>query len=62
MDRRREAAVAENIELDLEWSRAVAAASSVTTGAPVKIIRNDAGKQKQAAQELFEAIRKTVGG
>jgi len=62
MDRKRDAAVAENIELDLEWSRAVAAASSVTTGAPVKIIRNDAGKQKQAAQELFEAIRKTVGG
>jgi adenylate kinase len=61
-DRKREANITRNIEFDLQWSRAVAAASSMATGAPVKIIRNDTGNQKQAAEELFEAIRKTVGG
>ena len=60
-DRRREQTLAEEIKFDLQWSRATAAASAVTTGAPVKVIRNDAGKQKQAAQELFEAIRKLIG-
>ena len=56
-DRKREQALAEEIAFDLEWSRATAAASAVTTGAPVKVIRNETGKQKQAAQELFETIR-----
>jgi adenylate kinase len=60
-DRKREQALVEDISFDLEWSRATAAASAVATGAPVKVIRNDAGKQKQAAQELFEAVRKLVG-
>jgi adenylate kinase len=61
-DRKREAALVEDIQFDLQWSRATAAASAVATGAPVKVIRNDPGTQKQAAQELFEAIRKLVGG
>lgn len=56
-DRMREQSLAEEIAFDLEWSRATAAASAVVTGSPVKVIRNDAGKQKQAAQELFDAIR-----
>ena len=60
-DRKREGALAADIGFDLEWSRATAAASAIATGAPVKIIRNDAGSQKQAAQELFESIRKMVG-
>ena len=60
-DRKREASLAEEIKFDLEWSRATATASAVATGAPVKVIRNDAGKQKQAAEELFEVIRKVVG-
>jgi adenylate kinase len=53
----REQTLAEEIAFDLEWSRATAAASAVVTGSPVKVIRNDAGRQKQAAQELFTAIR-----
>ncbi len=53
----REKALAEDIAFDLEWSRATAAASAVATGSPVKVIRNEAGRQRQAAQELFEAIR-----
>ena len=60
-DRKREQSLVEDILFDLQWSRATAAASAVVTGAPVKVIRNDAGKQKQAAQELFEAVRKLVG-
>jgi len=55
--RLRERAVEEEISFDLEWSRATAAASAVATGSPVKVIRNDEGKQKQAAQELFQVIR-----
>ena len=55
--RMRVQAVEEEISFDLEWSRATAAASAVATGSPVKVIRNDEGKQKQAAQELFQAIR-----
>jgi len=57
-DRRRDQILAEEIGFDLEWSRATAAVSAVATGAPVKVIRNDAGRQKQAAEELFETIRK----
>jgi adenylate kinase len=60
-DRKREAAVVNGIKFDLEWSRATAAASAIVTGAPVKVIRNDQGTQKQAAQELFEVIRKLEG-
>jgi len=55
--RMREKAVADEIAFDLEWSRATAAASAVATGSPVKVIRNEEGRQKQAAQELFQAIR-----
>ena len=60
-DRKREAALVDDIKFDLEWSRATAAASAMATGAPVKVIRNDPGTQKQAAEELFEVIRKLVG-
>jgi adenylate kinase len=57
LDRKREQSLAEEIAFDLEWSRATAAASAVQTGAPVKVIRNDTGRQKQAALELFQAVR-----
>jgi len=57
LDRKREQSLAEEIAFDLEWSRATAAASAVETGAPVKVIRNDTGRQKQAALELFQAVR-----
>jgi adenylate kinase len=58
--RMREKSVAEEIAFDLAWSRATAAASSILTGAPVKVIRNDEGRQKQAAQELFQTIRSVM--
>jgi adenylate kinase len=59
-DRKREQVMAEEIMFDLQWSRATAASSAVATGAPVKVIRNDTGRQKQAAQELFQAIRSVM--
>jgi adenylate kinase len=61
-DRKREQALADDIMFDLEWSRAIAASSLVATGAPVKVIRNDTGRQKQAAQELFQTIRSVMEG
>lgn len=61
-DRKREQALGDDIMFDLEWSRATAAASAVATGAPVKVIRNDAGRQKQAALELFQTIRSVMEG
>jgi adenylate kinase len=61
-DRKREQELGEQIKFDLEWSRATAAASAVATGAPVKVIRNDAGRQKQAAMELFQTIRDVMEG
>jgi adenylate kinase len=61
-DRKREQSLAEEITFDLTWSRATAAASSMTTGAPVKVIRNDTGRQKQAALELYQAIRSVMEG
>ena len=57
LGRKREQSLTEEIAFDLEWSRATAAASAVETGAPVKVIRNDTGRQKQAALELFQAVR-----
>jgi adenylate kinase len=59
-ERKREQRLAEDIAFDLQWSRATAASSAVATGAPVKVIRNDAGRQRQAAQELFDAIRSVM--
>jgi adenylate kinase len=61
-DRKRDHTLSDEIAFDLEWSRATAAASAVLTGAPVKVIRNDTGRQRQAAQELFEAIRSVTEG
>jgi adenylate kinase len=60
--RKRDQMLADEIAFDIEWSRATAAAYAVATGAPVKIIRNDMGKQKEAAKELFEVIRSMTEG
>jgi adenylate kinase len=60
--RKRDQALAEDVAFDLQWSRATAAASAVATGAPVKVIRNDTGRQKEAAQELYQTIRNILDG
>lgn len=59
-ERRRDQSLSSEIAFDLEWSRATAAASAVSTGAPVKIIRNEPGKQKQAALDLLQAIQSVI--
>ena len=51
----------EEVRFDLEWSRATASACSVYTGAPVKIISNKAGKQREAAEELFKLMTELTG-
>jgi len=51
----------EEVKFDLEWSRATASACAVSTGAPVKIISNEAGKQREAAEELFKLMTELTG-
>lgn len=41
---------------ELAWSRATAAACAVLTGAPVKIITNEEGKQREAARAILELL------
>lgn len=55
--RERDRTMEEEVAFDLAWSRSTASACSVLTGAPVRIIRNDPGMQRQAAQELLQLIR-----
>lgn len=56
MTRMRDDLTMEEVRFDLEWSRATASACAVSTGAPVKIISNEAGKQREAAEELFKLM------
>jgi len=51
----------EEVKFDLEWSRATASACAVSTGAPVKIISNKTGKQREAAEELFKLMMELTG-
>ena len=51
----------EEVRFDLEWSRATASACAVSTGAPVKIISNKTGKQRDAAEELFKLMTELTG-
>ncbi|MBS7648042.1 adenylate kinase [Candidatus Bathyarchaeota archaeon] len=46
------------VKFDIEWSRAIASACSVISGAPVKIIINERGKQTEAAKHLLDCILK----
>jgi len=51
----------EEVRFDLEWSRATASACAVYTGAPVKIISNKTGKQREAAEELLKLMTELTG-
>jgi len=51
----------ENDRFDLDWSRPTASEGSVLSGASVRIIRNEEGKQAEAARELLEAMVKRLG-
>lgn len=58
----RDEIVLDEISFDLAWSRATASSCSVLTGAPVRIIRNETGKQREAAAELLQLVREHGGG
>jgi adenylate kinase len=51
----------QEIELGLEWSRYLASACSTLIGIPVKILKNEHGKQKEVANDLFNSIVEQLG-
>jgi len=55
-DRRRDVRTLEELEEELAFSRMVASACSVFTGAPVAIIRNPTGRQREAAEQLLKLL------
>jgi len=56
-ERERDVRVMEELKEELEFSRMVASACSVLTGAPVVIIKNPTGGQREAAKALLELFR-----
>jgi adenylate kinase len=54
--RRRDTVLENEIEEELFFSRLVAAACSVLTGAPTKIVNNSNGKQVEAAKEIMKLL------
>ncbi len=54
--RRRDEVLENEIEEELLFSRLVAAACSVLTGAPTKIVKNPNGKQVEAAKETLKLM------
>lgn len=54
--RKRDEAVEEAVKQELLFSRLMAGACAVLTGAPVKIVINAEGKQEEAAKEILKAL------
>jgi len=54
--RKRDEAVEEAVKQELLFSRLMAGACAVLTGAPVKIVINAEGKQEAAAKEILKAL------
>ncbi len=54
--RRRDKALKSEVAEELVFSRLMAAACSVMTGASVKIVKNPSGKQVEAAKEVLKAL------
>jgi len=54
--RKRDEAVEEAVKQELLFSRLMAGACAVLTGAPVKTVINAEGKQEEAAKEILEAL------
>ena len=55
--RKRDQAAIQSVREELLFSRLMAGACSVLTSAPVKIVINSKGKQKEAAKEILESLR-----
>ena len=56
VDRRRDVRTLEELAEELAFSRMMASACSVFTGAPVAIIMNRTGRQREAAEQLLKLI------
>lgn len=54
--RKRDEAVEEAVKQELLFSRLMAGACAVLTGAPVKIVINAEGKKEEAAKEVLKAL------
>jgi len=54
--RKRDKALEEEVAEELAFSRRMAAACSVLTGAAVKIVKNPSGKQVEAAEEIMRLL------
>jgi len=59
--RRRDEVLMEKVEEEIGFSRFLAASCATLTGAPVKILKNPAGKQVDTAEQLLDAIQKLGG-
>jgi adenylate kinase len=58
--RKRDAQTYQNVEFDLEWGRKTAAACSITSGAPVSIIRNEEGSPDKAVKQILGMIKEVI--
>ena len=56
VDRRRDVRTLEELQEEIAFSRMVASACSVFTGAPVAIIMNRTGRQREAAEQLLKLL------
>jgi len=54
--RKRDEAIEEAVKEELLFSRLMAGACAILTGAPVKIVINAEGKQEEAAKEILKAL------
>lgn len=58
--RTRDTGTREDVMFDINWSRSVAAACSVLSGAPVRVLVNSTGGAPQVAKELLDIIEEQV--
>lgn len=59
--RKRDKALIEKVKEEMGFSRFLAASCATLTGAPVKILKNPAGKQVDVANRLLDVIQKLGG-
>jgi len=59
--RKRDKVLMDEVKEEMSFSRFVAASCATLTGAPVKILKNPAGKQVEVANQLLSTIQKLRG-
>ena len=58
--RKRDRKSAGDVKSETEWSRYMASANSVLSGAPIQIVNNREGRQRKAAETLLQIIERLV--